>query len=79
MTKRPRRPRDLNQLAKYIVDLATTEATSPSEEESEMAKRGRRGGLVGGNARADVLTPKRRSEIAKRAAAARWNRSSDNS
>ena len=33
---------------------------------------GRKGGLKGGKARAEKLTPEQRSEIAKRAAAARW-------
>lgn len=33
---------------------------------------GRRGGKVGGNARAKALSPKRRSEIARLAAKARW-------
>ncbi len=33
---------------------------------------GRKGGLKGGKARAAALTPEQRSEIAKKAAAARW-------
>ena len=33
---------------------------------------GRRGGLIGGKARAEKLTPERRSEIAKKAAQVRW-------
>lgn len=33
---------------------------------------GRRGGLVGGKARAASLTPKKRAAIAKKAAKARW-------
>ena len=33
---------------------------------------GRKGGLKGGKARAESLSPERRSEIAKKAAAARW-------
>lgn len=33
---------------------------------------GRKGGLKGGKARAEKLTPEQRSEIAKRAASARW-------
>lgn len=71
MTKTPKRPRDQNQLAKYIVDLATTEA--PIEPaESDMARRGRIGGLSGGKARADKLSPEQRREIARRAAASRW-------
>jgi hypothetical protein len=35
-------------------------------------KGGKRGGPKGGKARAAKLTPERRSEIAKKAAAARW-------
>ena len=35
---------------------------------------GRLGGLKGGKARAEALTPERRSEIAKKAAAARWRK-----
>jgi hypothetical protein len=37
---------------------------------------GRRGGIKGGKARAKSLTPEKRSEIAKRAAKARWDKSS---
>ena len=33
---------------------------------------GKKGGLIGGYKRALALTPERRREIAKRAAAARW-------
>ena len=36
---------------------------------------GRLGGLKGGKARAEKLTPEQRSEIAKKAANARWQKS----
>jgi len=74
MAKTPKRPRDANQLAKLIVDIATGDvADSPHDgTPSEAATLGRVGGLKGGRARADKLTPERRSEIAARAAAARW-------
>jgi len=66
---------DLNQLAKSIVDRATGE-TPPEEEQPEKnpaaVALGRLGGLKGGVARAKKLTAKERSEIAKKAAAARW-------
>lgn len=39
---------------------------------------GRLGGLKGGNARAESLTPEQRKEIAKKAAEARWNKISSN-
>lgn len=74
-TKTPKRPRDANQLAKMVVDIASglspRETDSPS---SEMAALGRSGGLKGGRARANKLSPEQRSEIAQRAAAARWRK-----
>jgi len=66
----PKRPRDTNQLAKFIVDLTTGDETEP--ELSPRAKAGRIGGLKGGKARAESLTPEERSTIAKKAAKARW-------
>lgn len=65
----PKRPRDPNQLAKFIVDLATGQAAeSPEKQESAAAELGRKGGL----ARAKSISKKKRSEIAKKAAKARW-------
>jgi hypothetical protein len=44
-----------------------------AEEMRELARKlGRRGGLKGGKARRDKLTPKQRSEIARKAARVRW-------
>lgn len=68
----PKRPRDTNQLAKMIVDLSTGDEVEP--ELSVKAKAGRLGGLKGGKARKDALTPERRSEIAKKAAEKRWGK-----
>ncbi len=72
----PKRPRDTNQLAKSIVDIATGELQDEVEpvELSPEQKLGRIGGLKGGKARAAALTPEQRSEIAQRAAAARWKK-----
>lgn len=70
----PKRPRDTNQLAKYIVDLATGEIDEEMPELSVKAKAGRLGGLKGGKARKAALSPARRKEIAKKAAAARWGK-----
>lgn len=72
-----KRPRDLNQLARRLVQEATGDAPSeppPSEPVKDPAAvaLGRRGGLKGGKARAEKLTPERRSEIARDAAATRW-------
>ncbi|MCA3699119.1 MAG: histone H1 [Brevundimonas sp.] len=70
MTERPSRPRDPNQLAKFIADIATGDAvdTPPAEKAPGQVK----GGKIGGKARAEKLTPQERSEIAKKAAKARW-------
>lgn len=70
MTDRPKRPRDANQLAKFIVDLATGEDVEHEPDTSGQ----RKGGLKGGKARADKLSPEERSEISRKAASARWDR-----
>src|SRR2546425_152716 len=52
MAKRSARPRDPNQVAKLIVDLATGEAGEPPVESVSPANEARRGGgLKGGKAR----------------------------
>lgn len=71
----PKRPRDPNQLAKMIVDISTGGIDEEMPELSPKAKAGQLGGLKGGKARAEKLTPKKRSEIAKKAAKARWENS----
>jgi hypothetical protein len=76
--KHPKRPRDLNEWAKRMVDIATGEANDREPTPEEQGKDpaavtlGRRGGLKGGKARADAMTPERRLEIARNAAAKRW-------
>lgn len=70
MAKRSKKPADLNRLAASIVDEATDE--TPQEPESQQAQAGRLGGAKGGKSRAQQLSAKRRQEIAKKAAAARW-------
>lgn len=63
---RPSRPRDTNQLAKRVIDIATGDVAEgePTRDESPAAQLGRIGGLKGGRARADALTPELRREIA---------------
>jgi hypothetical protein len=72
----PQAPRDPNQLAKSIIDIATGQQPSPVPDDKDPAavSLGRRGGLKGGNARAASLTPEQRSKIAKKAAATRWKK-----
>lgn len=76
MATKKKQPKDINQLAKSIVDQATEEKTqeeiSQDEAKALAAALGRLGGLKGGPARAKKLSPKKRTEIAKKAAAARW-------
>ena len=69
MTKPPKRPRDPNQLAKMIVDIATGEADQNDATPAVI-------GSAGGKARAVSISPHRRSEIARKAADARWAKTS---
>jgi hypothetical protein len=74
-----RRPRDTNQLAKFIVDVTTGEVEPPNMNIGKnpiAVERGRRGGIKGGKARADALSARKRKQIAKKAAESRWKRSS---
>lgn len=68
--------KDLNQLAKFITEQATseTEDTNKVEKNQAAVALGRLGGLKGGKARADSLTAERRKEIAAKAAAKRWKK-----
>lgn len=80
MPDRSRRPLDPNQLGKLIVDIATGEVEdAPADEGKDPAAvaLGRKGGLKGGKARAENMTPEERSEAARRAARARWSGSKE--
>jgi hypothetical protein len=72
---RLKRPRDPVQLAKLIGDIAT----GTIEEKPALIDppKGRAGGLVGGKARAIVLTPTQRKKIAQKAAKTRWKAAVD--
>ena len=65
-TKHSRRPRDANQLAKHVVDIATGQATDEQPEPQ--------GKAIGGHARAASMTSEQRSEMGRIAAAARWGK-----
>jgi hypothetical protein len=78
-SSKPKRPKDFNARAFQSVAILTgTAEVSPAEPEDPLkaaaAALGRRGGLKGGKARAEKLTPEQRSEIARKAAAARWKK-----
>ena len=79
MVKNRKRPRDINELAKLITDIATGEVTEETKDEDTgkdpaAVALGRKGGLKGGVARAAKLTPEQRKDIAKKAAAKRWEK-----
>lgn len=73
-SKKP--PRDSNQLAKYILDVTTGEAEKiePPEKNPAAVALGRLGASKGGKARAAKLSPKKRQEIARKAAKTRWSK-----
>jgi hypothetical protein len=77
MASKPKRPRDTNKLAHLIAGIATGEIEDIKTDDGKNAAAvvlGRKGGLVGGIARAEALSPEMRYQIAKKAADARWKR-----
>jgi hypothetical protein len=77
-----KRPRDVNELARSIVDEATGDAPPEPEKSTKdpaAVELGRKGGLKGGKARAEKLSQEARKEIARNAAKARWDRTARNS
>lgn len=70
MATNPKRPKDISQLAKFLVDLTSGEKSDPQPTKKAIA--GRAGGLKGGKARMDALSPEDRSKLAKKAAKKRW-------
>ncbi len=83
-TTKKKQPSDINLLTAQIVEAATgpaeeelTPTTQPEKNPAAVAL-GRLGGLKGGKARAEKLTPKKRSEIARKAASIRWEKRSNN-
>jgi hypothetical protein len=79
-----KRPRDPNQLAKWIVDQSTSEAPPqpepatvsipPSDLSAYMAAIGRKGGQIGGKRRLKTMTKDERTKIAAKAAKTRWRK-----
>lgn len=63
-SKQPSRPRDTNQLAKRVIDVATGQASDDVPEPT--------GRAIGGHARAAGMTAEERSALAKKGADARW-------
>lgn len=72
--KRPKRPRDVIGNAVRVMEVATGQREEEAEPDLRGKEYARKGGLKGGRARAEKLTPEQRSEIARAAAAARWKK-----
>ena len=77
MAEFPKRPRDLNQWQKLLVDMATgfTGDKQPTrEEQGKEPAAVTADGLKSDNARAEKLSPEERLALARKAVQARWNR-----
>lgn len=78
--EKKKRPKDISQLAYQIVQEATQQIKEDSiqipikEKNPAAVALGRLGGLKGGPARKEKLSPKRRKQIALKAAQARWGK-----
>jgi hypothetical protein len=77
--KHPKRPRDLNQWAKRMVDIATGAAHDHGLDDSAgknpaAVALGRLGGSKGGKVRAARLSAEERQASARAAAKARWQK-----
>jgi hypothetical protein len=78
--KGEKRPADAIARAVKVMRIATGEEPEDYGDATPRAKNGhlgKKGGLVGGKARAAILTPKERQEIARKAAKARWANSAE--
>jgi hypothetical protein len=71
MAKRKKQS-DPSEIARHVLDTVVPDAEPPKEKNPAAVALGRLGGLKGGKARAEKLTAKKRSEIAKKAAKVRW-------
>jgi hypothetical protein len=71
-TSQPKRPRDASQRAWQVVREATGQSPKQSPVELPAPHQTARAASLGGQARARTMTPARRKQIAKVAAAARW-------
>jgi len=79
MDKRPKKDHDFTVNAFRVFQEATGEELPEYKPPRQFDAKamGRKGGLKGGKARAEKLTPEQRSEIARKAAQARWNKDKD--
>jgi hypothetical protein len=77
--KQSKMPADPNKRAKTTVDIIDAildrwPDSEPPAKDPERVARGKVSGAKGGKVRASKLSPERRTEIARKAAAARWSK-----
>ncbi len=76
MQKRSRMPRDTNQLAHKVLQIAIGEDVEPEKQDEgkdpAAVALGRKGGLKGGKARWANVSGRKRTELTRKAARARW-------
>jgi hypothetical protein len=72
MTTKTNPRKDFVETAYGIFQQASGEVETPIGTPAQAIAR--KGGLIGGHARAGKLTPEQRSDIAKKAAEARWKK-----
>lgn len=81
--KHRKRPKDVNELAHYLVGLSTQNGPSedplrtvsrPAGLSEYMAAIGQKGGQIGGKRRLRTMTAEERTAVARKAAQARWER-----
>lgn len=68
-----RSSKDVNQIAAQIVSEAIGAGLELKDKNPAAVALGRMGGLKGGKARAEALSPEKRKKIARKAAKARWS------
>lgn len=76
-SSKPKKQKDTQQLARSILDVVVPDAEPAKPEKAKnpaAVALGRLGGLKGGKARAEKLSPAKRKEIARKAAQLRWNK-----
>ena len=71
-----RRDRDVNQMARAVMDRIEKIAEEQPGKDPAAVALGRKGGLKGGRARMDSMTSKQRRALGLKAARARWGRKS---
>ena len=75
--KRTNLSKDVNEPTRCIIEISNSVVPNNPvafTKNSAAVQLGRLGGLKGGKARAKILTPAQRSEIAKKAAESRWKK-----